>query len=59
MLQDELRMISGVCTDDMDYIGYLLLKGGSYFKKPEIVKVEEPVYPTDAVPGLEQWFNNL
>ena len=31
----ELQMLLGVKTDDLDYLMYLLLCGGSYFKEAE------------------------
>lgn len=58
MLKDELRMLAGVVTEDMDYIGYLLLKDGSYFKEKE-EPYEKPKPVIEAVESLENWFKNI
>ncbi len=58
MLKDELKMIAGIATDDMDFIGYHLLKDGSYFKKEE-PEPEKPKSVIDAVDDLKAWFDKL
>jgi hypothetical protein len=58
MLKDELRMLAGVVTEDMDYIGYLLLKDGSYFEEKEEPD-EKPKPVIEAVESLENWFKNI
>lgn len=58
MLRDEVKMIAGIATDDMDYIGYHLLKDGSYFKKEE-KESEKPKPILEAVDDLKVWFDKI
>ena len=64
MLREELKMIAGVVTEDMDYIGYLLLKDGVHFKRLEEEKEEKEEvsfgHPcVSQVPSLDSWFNSI
>lgn len=60
MLREELKMISGIPTEDMDYIGFMLLKDGNFFdNKKEERKEAEKVFPIEGVPDLNTWFGEL
>ena len=55
---EELQMISGIMTDDLDYLVYLVLKGGCYFEKSRI----ERFLGVDMVPTVEDlknWFKGI
>lgn len=53
----ELYMLTGKVNKDKDYLYYLLIKDGSYFKEeepePEQIKTE------NTVDTFEDWFNSL
>lgn len=53
----ELYMLTGKVNKDKDYLYYLLIKDGSYFKKeepkPEEIKTE------NTVDTFENWFDSL
>ena len=60
---NELQMITGVVTNDVEYEMYLLLKDGTFFKdmlqeQAEASKVEQP-RKLQTPPTLEEWFNSL
>ena len=60
MLRDEIKMIAGMDTEDIDYIGYILLKDSSYFKYMEKeVEPEKPKTVIDAVDDLKSWFESI
>ena len=54
----ELNLLTGIVSDDLDYMVYLLLKGGSYFEKEtEAVYVQTEV-PRDGIQVIDMatWF---
>lgn len=57
MYTRELCMLTGVGNQDRDYLYYLLIKDGSYFKAdeptPDVIRTE------NTVDDFESWFNNL
>ena len=63
MLKDELEMLCGVSTSDMDYIGYLLLKDGIFFKDKQCDESDEltPIVNKNVttVVSLEDWFSKI
>lgn len=55
-LREELYMLTGQVSNDIDYLYYLLIKDGTY--REEIQKPME--YQQEVtVDTLEDWFNNL
>lgn len=58
MLREELKMLSGVFTDDINYIGYLLLKDGAFFTKNDEEEVQE-LGSNSQVEDLNAWFENI
>ena len=57
----ELQILTETITDDIDYMVFLLLKDGLYFKKDTIEnnqKVDE-LESINIVQGYEEWFKTL
>lgn len=57
LMLKELQMLSGVVTEDYDYLIYLLLKGGSFFSmgnKALLYKSTEEKEIT-----LDKWFRSI
>lgn len=63
LIKTELQMITGVMTEDLDYLLYLVLKGGSFFNEGNKVasKYVEPEEneKVEQVSDLEAWFDQL
>lgn len=55
----ELQMITGIISEDLDYIVYLLLKSGSYFQKQNSEKYVIPNESVSIIKNLDEWFANL
>lgn len=56
----ELQMLTGVITDDIDYIVFLLLKDGSYFKKDTAKQKHiERLYDINIIQDFDEWFKTL
>lgn len=60
----ELQMLTGIVTDDISYMCYLLLKDGLYFKNErdkelEIGKEEEQKIVELSCESFEDFFNSL
>lgn len=60
----ELQMLTGVVTDDISYMCYLLLKDGLYFKKErdkelDIGKEEKKKVVELSCESFEDFFNSL
>ena len=55
---NELQMLTGVLSTDLDYLMYKLLQGGSYFEDlNKAVEKKEPFkYEVDSV---DAWFSKL
>lgn len=53
----ELQMLTGVVSDDLSYLYYCLIKGGSYFN--EIKQKENTTSYTGEAIDSEEWFNSL
>ena len=57
----ELQILTETITDDIDYMVFLLLKDGLYFKQDTIEnnqKVDE-LESINIVQGYEEWFKTL
>ena len=57
----ELQILTETITDDIDYMLFLLLKDGLYFKQDTIEnnqKVDE-LESINIVQGYEEWFKTL
>lgn len=52
-------MITGIISEDLDYIVYLLLKSGSYFQKQNSEKYVIPNESVSIIKNLDEWFANL
>lgn len=60
----ELQIVTGVVTNDLDYLVYLLLKDGSYFservKQDTLKSARELITKPDlVVPSVKDWFSKL
>lgn len=57
-LTQELSFITGVVTDDVDYLVYLLLKDGKKSKhiEEDVVKQEEGYFNEQSI---EDWFSSF
>lgn len=53
----ELCMLTGKVNKDRNYLYYLLIKDGSYFKEDE--PVVEVINDECTVNDFEDWFNNI
>jgi len=49
-------MLTGIVTEDISYLCYLILKGGCYFGNEE---EEEVSAATDQVSSFDEWFGSL
>lgn len=63
-LKLELQMLTGVVTDDMSYLVYLLLKDGDYFKEDRLKDVtikEEEKEKQERLKAMsfDDFFNSL
>jgi len=56
---DELQMITGVMSEDMDYLVYRLLKGGKFFRQERKRSTLQEIEEVDEVEDLTEWFNRL
>lgn len=55
---EELQMITGSNSNDINYLYYLIIKGGIYLDRFDII--ESAKYDTVSVDqSLEEWFNEL
>lgn len=55
---EELRMITGSNSNDINYLYYLIIKGGTYLDRFDII--DSAKYDTVSVDqSLEEWFNEL
>lgn len=60
----ELQIVTGVVTNDLEYLVYLLLKDGSYFndkiEQDTLKSAKELITkPNLVVPSVKDWFSNL
>lgn len=60
----ELQIVTGVVTNDLEYLVYLLLKDGSYFndkiEQDTLKSAKELITNPDlVVPSVKDWFSNL
>lgn len=53
----ELYMLTGKVNKDKDYLYYLLIKDGAYFKEPE--PEPEKIETVNTVDTFENWFDSL
>lgn len=64
-IKEEIQFITGVVTDDFDYLVYLLLKGGTKdsksIQRDEPLIQQQPEFYDDIFNEryLDDWFNNL
>lgn len=56
---EELQMITGVVSEDMDYLVYCLLKGGEFFRQKKKGNMLQEIEGVEGVEDLVQWFNRL
>lgn len=55
---EELQMITGSNSNDINYLYYLIIKGGIYLDRFDII--DSAKYDTVSVDqSLEEWFNEL
>lgn len=55
---EELQMITGSNSNDINYLYYLIIKGGTYLDRFDII--DSAKYGTVSVDqSLEEWFNEL
>ena len=55
---EELQMITGSNSNDINYLYYLIIKGGTYLDRFDLI--ESAKYDTVSVgQSLEEWFNEL
>lgn len=55
---EELQMITGSNSNDINYLYYLIIKGGTYLDRFDIIDSDK--YDTVSVDqSLEEWFNEL
>lgn len=55
---EELQMITGSNSNDINYMYYLIIKGGTYLDRFDII--DSAKYDTVSVDqSLEEWFNEL
>lgn len=55
---EELQMITGSNSNDINYLYYLIIKGGTYLDLFDII--DSAKYDTVSVDqSLEEWFNEL
>lgn len=55
---EELQMITGSSSNDINYLYYLIIKGGTYLDRFDII--DSAKYDTVSVDqNLEEWFNEL
>lgn len=55
---EELQMITGSNSNDINYLYYLVIKGGTYLDRFDII--ESAKYDTVSVDqSLEDWFDEL
>lgn len=55
---EELQMITGSNSNDINYLYYLIIKGGTYLDRFDII--ESAKYDTVSVDkSLEDWFDEL
>jgi len=62
IVRTEMQMITGVMTEDLDYLLCLILKGGTYFEPGnEQASDYVPFKPVKniVVQDLDSWFENL
>ena len=54
-------MLTGKKCQDLDYMVYLLVKDGTYFKSGEdnIVRSDSYIIPDLGVPDLNSWFEGF
>lgn len=55
---DELQILTGVVSNDFDYLIYKLLENGNFFNSEE-PKQLLPELTTSKYETLEDWFNKL
>ena len=53
----ELYMLTGKVNKDKNYLYYLLIKDGSYYKEDK--STVEVVKDTSTVDSFEDWFNSI
>lgn len=59
-VKQELQAITGIMTEDIDYLVYLVLKDGQYFKPMGVTYEEAAVNgAVEQVADLEEWFKKL
>ncbi len=56
---EELQMITGIMSDDIDYLVYCLLKGGKFFQQEKRVGTLQEIDEVEGVEDLTEWFNRL
>ena len=55
---EELQMITGSSSNDINYLYYLIIKGGTYLDRFDII--DSAKYDAVSVDqSLEEWFNEL
>ena len=54
LVVEELQMLTGIQTDDVDLLFYNLVKDGCYFDNQQI-KINSDI----VVPSLDDWFKSL
>lgn len=59
-VKQELQAVTGIMTEDIDYLVYLVLKDGQYFK-PIDVKYDKALKneAVKQVADFEEWFKKL
>lgn len=57
----ECQMLTGITTDDLTFLVYKLLKGGSYFQKQDtvVIKVDNPLIEPIVVEDFGTWLSKL
>lgn len=55
---EELQMITGSNSNDINYLYYLIIKGGTYLDRFDIIdSAKYDIVSVDQ--SLEEWFNEL
>lgn len=55
---EELQMITGSSSNDINYLYYLIIKGGTYLDRFDIIdSAKYDIVSVDQ--SLEEWFNEL
>lgn len=59
----ELQLLTGVITDDINYMCYLLLKDGVYFNKDKNIEIDDTIEKEKiaelSCESLDDYFNSL